>query len=139
MKILLKILHLSNMAPTLNIYRNFSNYVSIFPQPLFVNYLWNNLNECSTNQKLNSQITIIINFNKSLLFCISFLDGTIIWKHFLTYNRIFNDISLLSTDKLVNAVYIGHFHWLAGGSSTKGSHGFHWIIFLARLSSFSAC
>ena len=57
---------------------------------------------------------------------------------FLTYNRIFNYISLLSTDKLVNAVYIAHFHWLAGGSSTKGSHGFHWIIFLARLSSFSA-
>ena len=57
---------------------------------------------------------------------------------FLTYNRIFNYITLLSTDKLVNAVYIGHFHWLAGGSSTKGSHGFHWIIFLARLSSFSA-
>ena len=57
---------------------------------------------------------------------------------FLTYKRIFNYISFLSTDKLVNAVYIGHFHWLAGGSSTKGSHGFHWIIFLARLSSFSA-
>ena len=57
---------------------------------------------------------------------------------FLTYNRIFNYITLLSTDKLVNAVYIGHFHWLAEGSSTKGSHGFHWIIFLARLSSFSS-
>lgn len=33
---------------------------------------------------------------------------------------------------------MGHFHWLAGGSSIRGSHGFHVNIFLDRANSHSA-
>lgn len=36
-------------------------------------------------------------------------------------------------------IQMGHFHWLGGGSSTSGSHGFHSDIFLDRASSHSAC
>lgn len=34
---------------------------------------------------------------------------------------------------------MGHFHWFAGASSTRGSHGFHSVIFLDKASSASAC
>lgn len=39
---------------------------------------------------------------------------------------------------LHRCIQMGHFHWLAGGSSTSGSHGFHSDIFLDRASSHSA-
>lgn len=35
--------------------------------------------------------------------------------------------------------HTGHFHWLGGGSSVSGSHGFHSDIFLESASSHSAC
>ena len=51
---------------------------------------------------------------------------------------IFIYISFPSTHKSFNDIYVSHFHWLAGGSSAKDYCGFHWTIFLPRLSLFSA-
>lgn len=53
--------------------------------------------------------------------------------------EVWNEHTHTQYEHIHRCIQMGHFHWLGGGSSTSGSHGFHSDIFLDRASSHSAC